>query len=342
MKTDIIHINDAAEYDRFVQKSRYGHFMQSSLWAKVKDDWQWFGVICREESGEIAGTMGVLVRKVAHTPYHMMYSPRGPVCEPERQDVFNALIDAAVREGKKFKAHELKIDKDISAGNEMWRRNIRGRNFNIIHFDGGFAGLQCTKVIRIDIENKTVDEVFSSFDSGHRRKIRVALKNNVQVEKHGSEVSQLFFEMMKETTERDGFALRQADYFKKIVDVFGDAAAIYIAYYTPEGGERTPIAGALSVEWGDKFWYFYGASRNIHREVMPNYLIQWTMIKQAVEDGCRIYDFRGVSRLSEDDGLYRFKIKFGAYSEEFMGEMSLDLKPLVTKAVRKINRIRKQ
>ena len=34
------------------------------------------------------------------------------------------------------------------------------------------------------------------------------------------------------------------------------------------------------------------ASSNTHRNVMPNYLIQWTMIRWAKSKGCTLYDFR--------------------------------------------------
>lgn len=38
---------------------------------------------------------------------------------------------------------------------------------------------------------------------------------------------------------------------------------------------------------------------------MPNYLVQWEMIRWAIETGCRIYDFRGVSGyLDERTPLY--------------------------------------
>ena len=75
---------------------------------------------------------------------------------------------------------------------------------------------------------------------------------------------------------------------------------------------------------GDKAWYLYGASSNRHRNLMPNYLIQWEMIRWAREQGCTLYDFRGVSGdLNEDNplyGLYRFKKGFGGEFTEFIGE----------------------
>lgn len=342
MKTEIIGIDSASEFDKFVASHKSGHFMQTSLWGKVKDDWGWFGIICRGDGGEIIGTMAVLVRKISKLPYHMLYAPRGPVCDLHDSEVFGALISAAREEGKKYNAYALKIDKDADTNDGEYRKIVTDAGFKINPVTDYFKGFQCARVIRINLEGKTEEEVFASFDSGHRRKVRVALKNNVEIEKCGSEKAELFYDMMKETTERDGFELRSAAYFAKILDTFGENACLYIAYYTPEGGERTPIAGAISVEYGDKFWYFYGASRNIHRNVMPNYLVQWEMIRDAVRDGCALYDFRGVTRFDEDDGLYRFKIKFGAYKEEFMGEMELVLKPAAARIVDKTQEIIKK
>ena len=65
---------------------------------------------------------------------------------------------------------------------------------------------------------------------------------------------------------------------------------------------------------------------------MPNYLLQWNMIRWAVETGCRVYDFRGVSGdLSESNplyGLYKFKKGFNGEFTEFVGEYDLVLKKL--------------
>jgi lipid II:glycine glycyltransferase (peptidoglycan interpeptide bridge formation enzyme) len=333
MKTEIVSIDNAKELDGFSERHRNGHFMQTSLWGRVKDDWGWFGIICRNDGGEITGVMAVLTRKISKLPYTLLYAPRGPVCDFDDAETFNALINAAKQEGKKYNAYDIRLDKDADINDEDYKKLYTGAGFVPRPKTEGFSGFQCTRVIRIDIEGKTEDEVFASFDSGHRRKVRVAIKNGVEIESCGSEKAELFYDMMKETTERDGFELRSAPYFAKILDTFGDRAKMYIAYYTPEGGEKTAIAGAIAVTWGDKYWYFYGASRNIHRNVMPNYLVQWEMIRRAVQLGCRIYDFRGVSRFDEDDGLYRFKIKFGAYAEEFPGETDLVLKPVAGKIV---------
>ena len=119
MKTEIVDINNAAELDAFSETHPNGHFLQTSLWGRVKDDWKWFGVICRNESGEITGTLAVLLRRISKLPYHMMYAPRGPVCDFDDKETFSTLIEAAKAEGKKYNAYELKIDKDVPADNEI-------------------------------------------------------------------------------------------------------------------------------------------------------------------------------------------------------------------------------
>ena len=64
---------------------------------------------------------------------------------------------------------------------------------------------------------------------------------------------------------------------------------------------------------------------------MPNYLLQWNMIRWAVEKGCRVYDFRGVpGDVGEDHPLYglvKFKRGFNGDYTEFVGEMDLVLSP---------------
>lgn len=70
---------------------------------------------------------------------------------------------------------------------------------------------------------------------------------------------------------------------------------------------------------------------------MPNYLLQWEMIRWAIEEKCNIYDFRGVSGdITPDNplyGLYRFKKRFNGNFVEFLGEYELPLKPFVAKLV---------
>lgn len=93
------------------------------------------------------------------------------------------------------------------------------------------------------------------------------------------------------------------------------------------------ISGTILMLTGNKAWYLYGASDNMYRNLMPNHLIQWEMIKYSKKMGCNLYDFRGISGdLSEDNhlyGLYKFKKGFNTEFTEYIGEFDLIInKPL--------------
>ena len=168
----------------------------------------------------------------------------------------------------------------------------------------------------------------ASFHPKTRYNTRLAARKGVTVEIKGAEACEEFHDLMLVTGERDNFATRDTSYFKRIMDAFGDDARIYLAKF-----EGKTIAGALDVHCGDKVWYVYGASSNEYRNVMPNYLLQWEMIRWSMENGCTVYDLRGVPGIIEDEnnpiyGLYKFKKGFAGEATEMIGEFDLAIKPL--------------
>jgi len=87
------------------------------------------------------------------------------------------------------------------------------------------------------------------------------------------------------------------------------------------------VSGTIAMRTNRSVCYLYGASDNNYRNYMPNYLIQWEMIKWAKERNAEIYDFRGISgKIDENDhlfGLYRFKKGFNPEFVEYVGEFDL-------------------
>lgn len=176
----------------------------------------------------------------------------------------------------------------------------------------------------------------AAFHQKTRYNIRLAGRKGVEViccdESNLGEMLHHFAAIMKETGERDGFITRPESYFASLMQHMGDHARLYMALYNGK-----PVAGTLAIHFGNKVWYLYGASSNEYRNVMPNYQLQWNMIQWAVECGCDIYDFRGVSGdLSPENplyGLYLFKKGFSGQLTEFCGEFEKIYKPVVNVAV---------
>ena len=317
--TEYVNETNLDEYEAFVQGHPKGHFAQSVLWAKQKPAWDWKAIICRDEAGKIKGSIAFLIRKMPVVRKKMMYACRGPVCALDDRATFGELMAAARILAKEEKAYVIKIDPDVPSSNTEFAKLLTDFGFRTRDTGKNFEAIQPKYVFRLYLNGRGEEELMASFHQKWRYNIRLAVKKGVEVRICGKEMVPDFARIMVETGVRDNFATRPPEYFAAMLDNLGDKCRLYMAFH-----EGQPIAGTLAIHYGDKVWYLYGASSNEHRNLMPNYLLQWNMIQWAVETGSRVYDFRGVSGdLSEDNphyGLYRFKKGFGGEFTEFMGE----------------------
>ena len=321
------------EYEAFVQSHPKGNFAQSYLWGKQKPMWQWDAIAVRGEDGAIRGSLAVMTRKVPGIGRTLMYGCRGPVCDLDDRETFSQLLDGAKVLAKKYKSYVIKIDPDVPSSNTAFSSMLQSFGFRAKERGKNFEAIQPRYVFRLNVEGKTEEELLANFHQKWRYNIRLAERKGVTVRICGKEMVPAFSDLMLTTGVRDGFVTRKPEYFAAMLDNLGEHARLYMAFDPND----TPIAGTLAIHYGDKVWYLYGASSNEHRNLMPNYLLQWRMIQWAVETNCRIYDFRGVSGdVSEDNplyGLFRFKQGFGGDFTEFVGEMDLVLSPVIYWAV---------
>lgn len=323
--SEIITKEQLPEYEAFLQSHPKGHFAQSILWAKQKPMWHWEAIVSRDENGKIKGSLAVLIRKIIPgLPFTMMYGCRGPVTDLDDEATLRDLLDGARRLAKKYHSYVIKIDPDVSSEETAYAQMLKNLGFVPVGGGAEFDAIQPQYVFRLNTEGKTIDELLMALPQSTRRKVRAGAKKGVTTRICGKEAVPDFARLMLETGVRDGFVTREESYFANMLDNLGEHARLYMAFF-----EDQPIAGTLAIWYGDKVWYLYGASSNEHRNLMPNYMLQWNMIEWAVEKGCRLYDFRGVpGRVGEDHplyGLYKFKLGFGGDYVEFVGEMDLVL-----------------
>jgi Uncharacterized protein involved in methicillin resistance len=315
------------EYIKFLQKHPKGHFLQSIEWAKIKSDWKNEIIIEKNEQGDIVGSMSLLIRKV---PFFgsIMYAPRGPVCDIYDKETFNKLVNKARELAKQYKSFIFRIDPDIKSDDIEFRKIAEEIGFKIKDNVKDFKDvIQPRYVFRLDVKDKTEEELMKSFHEKTRYNIRLSGRKGVVIKEGTREDLKEFQRIMQETGERDEFMIRPVSYFEKMYDNLApNHMKLLLAYY-----EDKPIAGVIPIMYGNKVWYLYGASSNEYRNVMPNYVLQWEMIKIAINNKCDIYDFRGVSGVLDEThpqyGIYKFKKGFNGEFTEFMGELYIVFKP---------------
>jgi len=325
---EIVGSENYQEFDTFIRNHPKGHMLQTFAWSKQKSFWTWRAIVVRDEAHAIVGAMSVLIRKIPFTPYTLMYAARGPVCDINNKAVLEEILQGAKALAKEFRSYVLKLDPDVTFDETTFMAHMSALGFQLAPKAPNFENIQPQYVMRLPIGGLSEDEVIMLFKPKTRYNIRVALKKNVQVKICGQEAVHDFYNIMVETGARDQFMIRPEQYFADMLTNLGDDVRLYMAYLE----DGTPIAGTIAVHVGNKVWYLYGASSNSYRNFMPNYLLQWEMIRWAIETKCDIYDFRGISGdLSEENhlyGLYRFKSGFNAIFTEFVGEYRYVFHPL--------------
>lgn len=320
---------DMYKYEEFIRSHPKGHFMQSVKWAKVKSNWSNEIITVEDADGNIKGSLSLLIRKVPLINRTMMYSPRGPVCDIHDTGTLKALIEKAKAVARAYKSYVLKIDPDVEKDDKEFTSIISSLGFKIKSKSKDFEGIQPRFVFRLDIRNKPEEDLLMSFNQKVRYNIRLAARKGVEIRIGSKKDIPEFHKIMIETGIRDRFVVRSPSYFEKMLNCLGpENIRLYLAYY-----QGKMIAGTIAIVYGNKCWYLYGASSNEYRNVMPNYLLQWEMIKWAIESGCDIYDFRGVSGDIDESnplyGLYRFKKGFGGKFTEFIGELDYIFNPFI-------------
>lgn len=312
-------------FDAFISSHPKGHFLQSYGWGEVKatTGWQPLRLVLERERTIIAAA-SLLKRNLPYAGKAIIYVPRGPVVDFHAPGLFDAVLAAINQVAAEQGAFLLKIDPDIPDSDTAVKRLLQDRGFRLATAGTGFDGIQPRYVFRLDL-TPSPEELLAAMHSKTRYNIRLAARKGVTI-KSDCTLADLpvFYELLKETTLRDRFLVRSYDYFVTMWQEMVERgyAKLFLAYYQGQA-----VAGTLAFIMGDKAWYLYGASSNSYRNVMPNYLIQWTMICWAREQGCTLYDFRGVpGDLDEDNplyGLYRFKKGFNGVFTEFVGEYDL-------------------
>ncbi len=238
--------------------------------------------------------------------------------------------DGAKLLADKYNAFVLRMEPDVEKSDEKYREIMEDLGFSIKDDSKDFRDeIQPRFVFQLNLKGKDKDTIFSEFQSKTRYNIRLAMKKGVEIREGSREDLKVFYDIMVETGKRDNFLIRSLSYFEKMYDelVPQGHMKLLMAYH-----EGQAISGIIPIMYGNKTWYLYGASSNTKRNLMPNYLLQWTMIQEAIDNGNDMYDFRGVSGVVDENhpqyGLYRFKKGFNARFVEFIGEVYMPYKPL--------------
>jgi lipid II:glycine glycyltransferase (peptidoglycan interpeptide bridge formation enzyme) len=275
------------------------------------------------EGSQIIAGAQVLFRSLPVIPLTLAYVPMGPLVDWGDEAVVRALLVALRAAARRRRAFCLTLEPgkeaEPSLADLIARQGLRP----------GPESLQPETTILVALGDSE-EAILARMTGGCRRNIRRALtRGQVQV-RVGTEADVPAFEaLMDETARRDGFAAHSASYYRAFYDVFAATGQMRFLLAFHEG---ELLAGLMVFAAGRRAWSMYAASAAAHREMMPNYLLQWQAMMWAKERGCQSYDLWGVPNETEavleanfeqrSDGLwgvYRFKRGFGGRVVQLLG-----------------------
>lgn len=135
--------------------------------------------------------------------------------------------------------------------------------------------------------NRSMDNIFDSFDKDTRYGIRTAEKRNVRTEIIKSDINKYlndFLNIMSETTERNNFNFHDKRYIENIFNDLSDVKNIGDAFLSVARINDEIIAMGLFVIYNKNANYLFAGSRTEYRKYYTGYAIINTAIEYMKEN----------------------------------------------------------
>jgi lipid II:glycine glycyltransferase (peptidoglycan interpeptide bridge formation enzyme) len=326
MESKIITFPERQRWNDFVATSPNSSVLQSYEWGELKSYFGWRPVrITLEEGGRIVAGISILKREIPLIRHCLFYAPRGPIIDFSNKERLDALLEVIEQEADRNHAVSLKIDPEIAADSPAAVANLTA-----LGFEKALKQVQPRATLIIDLE-RDLETILMGCEEKTRYNIRLAEKKGVSVKEDPSDKGiAVFHELYRATAVRDKFLVHPEVYYQKIREIMFPAGlgTNFIAYYN-----KRPVAAVIVLAFGRTVWYMYGASSSESRNVMPNHLLHWEVIKWAKERGYKEYDLWGIPARPTDDhplfGVYRFKKGFNGALVKYIGAYDFPYSPLL-------------
>ncbi len=277
-----------------------GHsFLQSRQWALLKASFGWKPLYLSLDGKSLI----ILIREFL-PGFSLAYVPHAP-----DESYRESLEDISLVVRKYLPGGCIFIRYDL-----IWNKG----NSPLTPFVKSVSDIQPPSTVIIDLSGNK-ESLLAGMKSKTRYNIKLSAKKGVSVRRYGAELLDKWYDIYRETGERDKISLHSYAYYRKIFEIAGNPSLqgdspIDIRLYMAET-EGQFIAGIITCFYKGNAVYLYGASGNTGRDKMPSYALQWQAICDAKDEGCLTYDMFGIPPADDPahpmHGLYRFKTGFG-------------------------------
>lgn len=292
---EIVEIKSQKEWEngsQFLQSWQWGDF-QEKLGRKI---WRW---AIKWEGKTIA--QALIIKHQLPLGLSYLYCPRGPFFYGDYNE----------------KAIELLIIKIKSIAKKEKAIFFRFEPLKEVDFISPklkVSSVQPSQTAILDL-GVAEDEILKKMHSKTRYNIRLAEKKGVIIEE--SEDIEIFWNLLKQTTQRENFKSHPFSYYQKLLNC--EFTKLYIAKYN-----NKILSAHLIIFFNQIVFYVHGGSSREFRQAMAPHLLHWHVIKRAKNMGYKFYDFWGIDE-KKWPGFTKFKISFGGEKIVYPGTFDLPL-----------------
>src|SRR3989344_5518105 len=310
----IIEAKDKNNWNNLVYKQPFTPFTQSWEWGELqKNSVRKIWRLEFQEKNEIIG-LAQIIKYLLPFNKNFLYIPRGPIILNKQnfsEQVFEQYLNKLAREEN---AIFIRIDSGVFKN---------AKPSPTLAYRSAITQPKTEWMIDLSLSE---NDLLAQMHEKTRYNIRLAQKKGVLAKTYfGNDMKnqlEYFFNLLKETAQRDKFYLHPIVHYQKIIDIFNDKIELVSAEY-----EGKILAAGLVLFSGNTATYLYGRSPREKRKLKAPYAMHWQAIKRGKERGCKWYSFGAVND-TDLASVARFKQGFGGEAIDFGGSFDMIINPL--------------
>ena len=227
----------AEEHDEFVKTSPQTNLLQSSDWAKIKDNWgnERLGVY---QDHKLVAVASILIQPLP-LGFTMLYIPRGPIMDYQNSELVAFMLQSIKTYARSKRAVFAKFDPSLFLRKGLIGQEAKDQEATLAIIqslkDCGVEWVGRTEDMGETIQPRFQANIYKEFftedllSKSTKQAIRTARNKGVEVIFGGTELLDEFAALMKKTEARKGIHLRGRDYYEKLLTTYAGQSYITLS-----------------------------------------------------------------------------------------------------------------
>ncbi|RSK00589.1 Lipid II:glycine glycyltransferase [Streptococcus sp. A12] len=227
----------AEEHDEFVKTSPQTNLLQSSDWAKIKDNWgnERLGVY---QDHKLVAVASILIQPLP-LGFTMLYIPRGPIMDYQNSELVAFMLQSIKTYAKSKRAVFAKFDPSLFLRKGLIGQEVKDQEATLAIIQSlkecGAEWVGRTEDMGETIQPRFQANIYKEYftedqlSKSTKQAIRTARNKGVEVIFGGTELLNEFAALMKKTEARKGIHLRGREYYEKLLTTYARQSYITLS-----------------------------------------------------------------------------------------------------------------